>query len=96
MTPFHRQTQRRRRIQNRQRQLDTASATTEDSSNQSNKTQPKLEERKFCACGHSFIYDRHLIFHEKWECGRLQFCDLCGKSFNTISNLKQHKKICKI
>lgn len=43
-----------------------------------------------CSCGRTFLYKKHLNFHQRWECGRIFKCRSCDNEFTTKSYLKTH------
>lgn len=58
----------------------------QDDSNQ----HQQQKDRIFCPCGRSFLYERFLTYHKKWECGKKLECPNCSRVFNTLANLKSH------
>lgn len=42
-------------------------------------------------CGKSFARQSDYTYHLKWECGRVFVCNICGRNFQRLRNIKQHK-----
>lgn len=43
-----------------------------------------------CRCGRTFIYQKHLTYHQRWECGNTFKCKKCDCEFSSKSYLKIH------
>ncbi|XP_073653904.1 zinc finger protein 232 isoform X2 [Tursiops truncatus] len=59
------------------------------------KTTPTGKKDHECSeCGKAFIYNSHLIIHQRIHSGEKPYkCSDCGKTFNQSSNLIQHQRI---
>lgn len=47
-----------------------------------------------CKCGRSYNMERHMKYHQKWECGKIQQCNNCYKQFNYRTLLIKHMRNC--
>lgn len=43
-----------------------------------------------CQCGRTFLYKKHLTYHQRWECGNTFKCHKCDCEFSSKSYLKIH------